>query len=46
MLESARVRKVERRELVADVSKLRRERRWQPRVDLTQGIRELLVPGT
>ncbi len=41
--EPARVRKVERAELVPDIAKLRRETGWEPRVSFAEGVRRLLA---
>jgi UDP-glucose 4-epimerase len=40
--EADRVRKVERLELVADVSKLRRETGWAPKVDFNEGVARMV----
>jgi len=41
--DSAKVRKVERSALVADVGKLRRETGWEPRISFAEGIRRLVA---
>jgi len=44
-VEAARVRKVERMHLLADVSKLKRFTGWEPRITLDEGIRTLVATG-
>jgi UDP-glucose 4-epimerase len=44
-VEAARVRKVERMHLLADVSKLKRFTGWEPRITLDQGIATLVAEG-
>ena len=41
--EAARVRKVERLELVADITRIGRDTGWLPRVDFAEGIRRLVA---
>jgi UDP-glucose 4-epimerase len=44
-VEAARVRKVERMHLLADVSKLKRFTGWEPKITLDEGIRTLVATG-